>query len=326
MTLNAAKPPVAPPRRVTATPATAPATAPKPKPPTPTTAAPKMPAPLVDVAHGFSLRPGPGDPWPLFGATIRNVLYAKKTLLLLAVMLIPLYVTWIIQAAAGMDHYEHNEYWGAPAPDATNGLLWFQDGAFGILFPFLIPLVVAAFAASAIGEEVEGKTLPYLFTRPLYRNWILLPKALGLMVGVYVVALIGLTIFWFGSVSLTESPFEHFGQLLGYYWVLALAIFASAGVFLFLGVLWRRSIIVIILFLFVWEFFLSQAPALFFKRFSIVNYERPILLEISGRLQTIEDIRVGFVSAGAAHVILLLMGILGTLAALYVVSNKDYNV
>jgi ABC-type transport system involved in multi-copper enzyme maturation permease subunit len=251
---------------------------------------------------------------------------ARKTAFLFLFMLLPLYITWIIHGAVGMQEYEYNDYWGGAPLDASPGLLWFQDASFGILFPFLIPLVLAIFATSAIGEEVEGKTLPYLFTRPIYRNWILLTKALGIFLGVFLVAALALVVFWTGSVGLTQSPLEDVGQLLGHLWVLALVVFAAGSLFLLLGVLWRRAIIVIVLYLFVWEFFLSQAPALLFKRVSLVNYARPILLEITDRTPSGDDISLGMVPAGSAHTVLLLLGLGALVAALYVVSNKDYNV
>jgi len=282
--------------------------------------------PLLTHAKAFAVSPGPGNPWPLFANSFANVIRSRKAILLLLLLLIPLYITWIIHGAVGMDRYEYNDYWGGAPFGASGGILWFQDASFGILFPFLVPVVIAAFAASAIGEEVEGKTLPYLFTRPVYRNWILLAKSLGTYLAVFLLAAAALVIFWFGSVSLTENPFSHIGQLFGHIWVLALAVLGSGSVFLLLGVLWRRAIILIVIYLFLWEFILSQVPALFFKRFSLVNYQRPILLEVTGRTHSIEDISLGFVSAGAAHVVLFLIAFVSLSAALYVVSNKDYNV
>lgn len=287
---------------------------------------PASPMGLQRSAKTFSLWPGPGNPWPLFAQALANVVRSKKAIFLLLLLMLPVYITFIIHGVAGMDNYEYNDYWGGAPTGATGGILWFQDASFGILFPFLVPVVIAAFAASTIGEEVEGKTLPYLFMRPIYRSWVLLAKGLGTYLGVFLVAAVALVIFWFTAVGLTENPLANIGQLFGHIWVLALAILAGGSLFLLLGVLWRRAIIAIVIYVFLWEFILSQVPAIFFKRFSLINYQRPILLEITGRTQTVEDIRVDFVGAGAAHVVLILLAVLGLAAALYTVSNKDYNV
>jgi ABC-type transport system involved in multi-copper enzyme maturation permease subunit len=311
-----------------ANPAPAPAAPVRAAPPAPAPA--RVPAPIRaqagSWAKSFSLKPGPGNPWPLFATSLRGVLRSRKTIFLFLFLLLPVYITWIIQGAAGLDAYDYETYWGGAPAGASAGLLWFQDASFGILFPFLVPLIVAVFAASAIGEEVEGKTLPYIFMRPVFRNWILLAKAGGTFVGVFVVACAGLVVFWFASVGLTQNPFDDIGQLFGHIWILALSILAGGSLFLLLGVLWRRSIILIVIYLFVWEFFLSQAPALFFKRFSLVNYERPILRAVTGRTASLDDIAIGFVSPLVAHFVLLGLALGGLLAALYVVSNKDYNV
>src|SRR5205807_1505386 len=119
------------------------------------------------TGHSFTMSHGPGNPWPLFRHHLRSILRAKKTIFLLLGLLMPFYIGLIINGAVGMNRYEANDLWGRPVAGTSGGLLWFQDGAYGILFPFLLPLVVAAFAAGAINEEVEGKTLPYLFTRPI---------------------------------------------------------------------------------------------------------------------------------------------------------------
>lgn len=241
-------------------------------------------------------------------------------------MLVPLLIGFIIHASVGMNDYEPNEAWGEPPADHSGGLLWFQDGSYGILFPLLLPLVVGIFAAGAIGDEVEGKTLPYLFTRPIYRNWILLAKALGLLGGVYLLAVGALTVYWFGSVGLTESPLEHVGQLFGYWAAAALSVAATGGLFLLVGVLLRRGIILIGLYLFVWEFGLSNAPLTFIHKATIITYERALLLEITGRGTPGALENIGNVSAAGGAAALLVLFALGLLASLVVVSVKDYNV
>lgn len=330
MTLAAA-PAAQPARRVTVVPPSpTPSSPPAPRPPARASplGAPR-PAPTSNaeiLRRAFPLWPGPGTPWPLFSTTLRGVLLSRKTLLLLLFMLLPAYITFIIHGSVGMDQYEENTFWGGAPEDASRALLWFQDGSFGILFPFLIPLIVAVYSTSAIGEEVEGKTLPYLFTRPVYRTWILLAKASASFLGVFLIAITGLTLFWFASVSLTQNPLNDIGQLFGHWGVAALAVWATGGVFLFLGVIWRRSIILILVYLFLFEFFFSNFSGQFFKRVSFVNYERPILRAITDRTVSAQDIRIGFVEPGAAVVILLVLGLLGLVAAFWVVSTKDYNV
>ncbi len=313
-----------------------------PKPPAPPAAAPtpkpaareEPPAALVASVKTFNFHPGPGNPWPMFGATIRSILAAKKTIFLGLLLLIPVLITIVIANSPGGlkkygDDYEQNPEFAESAlpDDYTGGLLWFQDMALGLLFPFLIPLVVAIFAAGIIREEVDAKTLPYLFTRPIYRNWFVLPKYLAICVSLSILVGATLTVFWFVSVSITENPFKHVGQLFGVYWVVVLTIFATAALFTFIGNLFKRAAIAIGLYLFIWEAGLSNIPARFIQRASIVHYEKAILAKVMDRDILFDPQNpIGDTGAVLGHVVLLALAIGGLLGALYVVSVKDYNV
>lgn len=281
-------------------------------------------------AKSFHLSPGLGNPWPLFANQFRNILsFRLKTLLLFLLLLIPVAITFIIASETDQfADYGHNDFWGKPSDSdlANKGLLWFQDSSYGILFPFLIPLTVAFFATGVIQEEVDGKTLPYIFMRPVYRNWLVIPKILGTMAAVYLLSLAALTILWFSAVSFTSNPFHGLHELLGHWAVAGLAILATGGLFLFVGTLMRRGAIVVGLYLFLWELGLSNVPLGLVQKLTIVYYERGILLAVTGRDLSFADDQVSPVSAVAGIFVLLLLGISGVLSALYVVSNKDYNV
>lgn len=306
----------------------------KPAPPTPNQQAPGAPPAFVQGARSFSLWPGPGNPWPLFGATFRSILVARKTLFLLLLLLVPVAITLIVQtapgglAAYGSEYAFVDEATGqtvAPA-DQTGGLLWFHDIVLNLYLPLLLPLVVAIFAGSIIREEVDNKTLPYLFTRPIYRNWLVIPKWFAVVVGVYALSWVAVTTLWFSSVSLSENPFRHIDHLFGLWWVTLLTVGATCGLFTLVATLVRRGAIITGIYLFVWEAGLSNIPLGFIKRLSIVHYERSIYYPIIERNPNVFEQLTGQMGSVASHVVLIVMAVLGLLGALYVVSNKDYNV
>lgn len=271
----------------------------------------------------------PGNPWPLFFTTLRNIIGSRlKTPLLLLFLLLPVAVSFIVQASSGgLRSVQPSSVFGIPTGALSGGRALFQEVLFYVFFPFLIPIVTAAYATAAIGEEVEGKTLPYLFTRPIYRHWILIAKTLGFLLGVYAMVVVALTAFWAFSTGLTEGLFDHFGELVAFYGLAALSVFATGCVFLLLGVLLKRAIIVVGLYLFFWETLLSLVTFAQAQKLSFIYYERAIMRGITDRHNDdLVRFGLGEMDPGAAVAVLLVLGLGAFVASLFVVSKKDYNV
>lgn len=283
-----------------------------------------LPPTLVTVLkRAFSLRPGPGSSWPLVVWSFRNILLRpKRTPLLLAFLLIPLGMTLLISGA--LDNYSSSS---AEVTSAQGGRAWFQDLMSAVFFPLLIPIVTAAFATSVLGEEVEGKTLPYLFTRPVYRSWTLLAKSLSSFVAAALLGVLALTLTYFVAVGFTENPLDRIHELFGYWFAIALTVLATGGTFLALGVLWRHAMILIVIYTFLWETLLSTLLPASVLQLSFVWYERAYINDFLGReAGFITQLLVDVPTAGEAVAVLLFSGILGFLSALVIVSYRDYNV
>ena len=273
--------------------------------------------------RAYSLTPGSGTPWPLFMVSLKNILLSrKKTPFLFLFLLLPLLVTVLVSSS--LDTYT--------SPDESTfvrgGRAWFQDIHGSLFFPLLLPIVIAVYATAAIGEEVEGKTLPYLFTRPVYRSWILMAKTISSFAAAALLGIFALTITFFVAVSFTENPFDHLGELFGYWSTIGLVVVATGGMFLFFGVMIPRvATVLIVVYLFVWETFLSGLLPSQVQKFSYAWYERAYIFSfIDRRPGFIEDLALDFPSPGEAVAVMLISGIVGFLAALWVVSNRDYNV
>jgi ABC-type transport system involved in multi-copper enzyme maturation permease subunit len=290
----------------------------------------------TNLKKAYSPTPGPGNPWPLFLFNFKNILVSrKKTPLLLAFLLIPLFVTFLV--ASSLASYHPNENNGQPSnladinrtqTSATGGRAWFQDILSAVFFPFLIPIVTAIYACGVLGEEVEAKTLPYLFVRPVYRSWTLLAKSLSFLTATSLLGILALTITYFVAVGITEDPWGRIDQLFGYWSAVLLAVFATGGLWLFVCVLMPRAgVITISLYAFFWETLLSGVLPSNVQKYSLVWYEKAYI-------NSFIDRRAGFVSnlllkqpdPNLAVTVLLVFGLAGLLASLYVVSVRDYNV
>lgn len=131
---------------------------------------------------------------------------------------------------------------------------------YGVVIAFyyvrnVLPLAALFYATALIADEVEGKTLTYLLTRPIRRNAILAGKYAAYLVTTLTLSLPAavLTFFllatargWSGIGAAVPDLFRDLG-------VMALALAVYGAFFTFLGVSLRRPVIPGLLFLFVWE-------------------------------------------------------------------------
>ena len=141
----------------------------------------------------------------------------------------------------------------------------------------MVPLCALFYASALVAEEVEGKTLTYLLTRPVHRASILLGKFAAYLVTalVFVWPVTVLTFFLFATsrgVGYLEARAFVLFQDLG---VIAIALVAYGAAFTLLGIVIKRPVIAGLLFLYGWEF-LTYAPG-YLPRFTLTAYLRSLL-------------------------------------------------
>ena len=141
----------------------------------------------------------------------------------------------------------------------------------------VLPLAALFYATSLIADEVEGKTLTYLLTRPLPRPSILAGKFAAYLTTTLTLTLPATVITFF--LLATARGFAGIGaavpELFRDMGVMALSLLAYGAFFTLLGVLLRRPVIPGLLFLFVWE--LSANLPGYLPRFTLTAWLRSLL-------------------------------------------------
>jgi ABC-type transport system involved in multi-copper enzyme maturation permease subunit len=153
---------------------------------------------------------------------------------------------------------------------------------YGVVIAFyyvrnVLPLAALFYATALIADEVEGKTLTYLLTRPIRREAILAGKFAAYLVTTLCLALpaVVLTFFllatargWSGIGGAVPDLFRDAG-------VVALGLAVYGAFFTLLGVGLRRPVIPGLLFLFVWEL-AANLPG-YLPRFTITGWLRSLI-------------------------------------------------
>jgi ABC-2 type transport system permease protein len=140
-----------------------------------------------------------------------------------------------------------------------------------------LPLAALFYAASLIADEVEDKTITYLFTRPIQRGSILAGKFAAYLVTTFSFTLPSLLVTFFllmttrGAAGLGAAVPQLFRDM----GVAALTLATYGAFFTLLGVALRRPVIPGLLFLFVWEL-LALLPG-YLPRLTITAYLRSLV-------------------------------------------------
>jgi ABC-type transport system involved in multi-copper enzyme maturation permease subunit len=189
---------------------------------------------------------------------------------------------------------------------------------------FIILILALFFGTSVCSEEVEGKTLPYLITRPVPKSALVLGKyaaytaiAVGMVALGLFISFALLNVDRLLSFSLYKTYFHYLG-------VLTLGIIAYSAFFTFLGSFVKRSIFVGLLFSFGWENVIQYFPGST-QRFAIVHYLKSFLPPSpSGRFSfltfRLEPTRLVVALLALALITAVFLG----LACLFF-SQKEYN-
>ena len=185
----------------------------------------------------------------LFRAHLVRTLRTRRCLVATLLCLAPVGFTCLIATVA---HFE-----GPPPKDLVIGILW------NMLVQIITPLVALAYGSAVLAEEIEDRTITYLFTRPLERAAILLGRWLAALVPLLGALALsaGTVLAILGNLGTEEGvpwkpdAFERdlvLAVLLG--GTVYSAIFAAAGA------LFRRPVLLGLGYTFVYELLLGSLP------------------------------------------------------------------
>ncbi|MBY0496821.1 MAG: ABC transporter permease [Cyanobacteria bacterium] len=148
-------------------------------------------------------------------------------------------------------------------------------GVFGVMIwmlflRFIVPVLGVFYGTALMADEVEDKTITYLFTRPISRGSVLVGKYLAYLACTFLVVLPSVMIVYFLLVPFSQVP-STFGNLLVDLGLLALGLAVYGGVFAFVGAFFKRPLVIGLVFAFGWEQVTLAIPGSL-KQFTIAFY------------------------------------------------------
>jgi ABC-type Na+ efflux pump permease subunit len=137
---------------------------------------------------------------------------------------------------------------------------------------FIIPVLGVFYGTALIADEIDDKTITYLFTRPIPRSAVLLGKYLAYLACTVLLVLPSVMLVFFlivptggGSIAAT------FPSLLTDLAMLAIGLAAYGAVFALVGTRLKRPLVIGLVFAFGWEPAVLLFPG-YLKRFTVAYY------------------------------------------------------
>ncbi|HZR23038.1 MAG TPA: ABC transporter permease [Vicinamibacterales bacterium] len=196
---------------------------------------------------------------------------------------------------------------GAMTPGSTifGMMIWL------LYIRFIVPILGVFYGTSLIADEVDDKTITYLFTRPIPRRAVLIGKYLAYLVCTILLVLPSVMLVFFLVVPTGGSTVaEAFPPLLADFAMLAIGLAAYGALFAFVGTRLKRPLIIGLVFAFGWEPAVLLFPG-YLKRLTVayylqalVKHEMPQDSAVSMLLQVFREVpSVGASLAGLAVIV-----------------------
>ncbi len=217
-------------------------------------------------------RPSPASPGLLYGTlrifdlSIGQMLWSRRTIFMALVVGVPVIIAAVLRVLFEL---------GMPVMRAgqtrIGGGVMFGLMMWGFFVRFAVPVLAVFYGTSLIADEVEDKTLTYLFTRPVPRSAVLLGKYLAYLVCTVGVVLPSVVLVWLLIAPVNGTIGETFISLVKDLGILGAGLAVYGAVFALVGATVKRPLVFGLAFIFGWETFALALPG-FLRRLSVAYY------------------------------------------------------
>lgn len=258
----------------------------------------------------------------VFDISIEQMLWSRRTVFMGLAVGAPVVVAIILRTVHefGMSVLRVNGV-------RVSGVVIF-GGIFWLLYlRFVVPVLGAFYGTSLMSDEVEDRTLTYLFTRPIPRGAVIIGKYLAYLVCTELVVLPSVTAAYFLIAPLGGgSAGGSFPLLLTDLGILAIGLAVYGAVFALIGALAPRPLVTGLLLVFGWEQVALLVPG-YLRRFTVAHYLQSLVPHAMPQDDTMAAIQSLFADPPSAASSLISLAVI-TVAALWLaartVERRDY--
>ena len=250
-------------------------------------------------AHAAGTRRGPSflvAVARVFDLSFGQLLWSRRTIFLALVAGAPIALAVVARLVQA----------GGAVPLRVNGVRVGGAGIFGMMIwvlflRFIVPVLGVFYGTALVADEVEDKTITYLFTRPIQRGAVLIGKYAAYLVCTALVVLPAVMVVYFLLV-----PFGEIGgssdPLVADLGILALGLAVYGALFALSGAVLKRPLLVGLVFAFGWEPIALLIPG-YLRRFTVAYYLQalvPDAMPADGAISVLANVLREVPSAGTS--------------------------
>lgn len=222
----------------------------------------------------------------IFDLSIGEMLWSRRTVFMVLVTGLPVVLALVVRTIASL----------GSSPITVNGIAVDGPFMFGVIVwvfvRFSVPVLGVFYGTSLIADEVEDKTITYLFTRPIPRAAVLVGKYLAYLVCTVFVVLPALVLVWLLVVPMGGSLGSGFPDLLRDLVILAIGLAVYGALFAYVGAAFKRPLLFGLVFVLGWEPLVVALPG-YLRRISVAYYLQglvPHAMPSNSPLSLIQDL------------------------------------
>jgi ABC-type Na+ efflux pump permease subunit len=203
----------------------------------------------------------------VFDLSVGEMLWSRRTIFMALVVGMPVALAAVFRVL---------DLFGVPAM-RVNGARVSGPAIFGAMvwllyLRFLVPVLGAFYGTALIADEVEDRTITYLFTRPISRGTVVAGKYLAYLVCTALVVLPSVMIVYFLVTPIGGGVIgQGFPLLLIDMALLGLGLLVYGAVFALVGARLKRPLVIGLVFAFGWEQLALLVPG-YLRRLTVAYY------------------------------------------------------
>jgi ABC-2 type transport system permease protein len=203
----------------------------------------------------------------IFDLSVGEMLWSRRTVFMLLIVGAPVLIALFIRALVSL---------GAPVLQGPGNVRMTGPAIFGMMIwifylRFTVPVLGVFYGTSLIADEIEDKTITYLFTRPIRRGAVLVGKYLAYLASTIFVVLPSVMLVYLLIVPLQGTLGGSFLDLVKDLSLLALGLSVYGALFAFIGAKFKRPLLIGLVFIFGWEQAALAFPG-YLKYYTVAYY------------------------------------------------------
>ena len=266
----------------------------------------------------------------VFDLSVGEMLWSRRTVFMALIVGLPILLAVLVRVLLAFDLLDlvNVRVGGEPMEVAGATLFGFMIWLFFLRFS--VPVLGVFYGTALIADEVEDRTITYLFTRPIRRGAVLMGKYLAYLACTGLVVLPSVMVVYFllvpvggGSLGAAFPALVKDLRLLG----LGLAVYGA--VFALVGAWFKRPLLSGLIFVFGWEPVIVALPG-YMKKFTVAHYLQALVPHampqdsVASVLQSILQVFGDPPSVWSSLVWLAVIWVTGLALATRVVERREY--